>query len=127
MKDRYPSSDLRTFGVVGHASDGKTMLCESMLVCAGKLGRAGSIPAGSTVSDYHDSEKMHQISVHASVLNAEWLGKKFNIVDTPGYSDFIGETVGALSVCDFAVVVLGAGHPLGIGADTVWEYATRYG
>jgi elongation factor G len=127
MKDRYSPAELRNFALIGHASDGKTMLGESMLVCAGQIGRAGTIAGGSTVSDYHDSEHQHQISVHASVLHAEWLGRKLNIIDTPGYADFINEAIGALRVCDFAVVVVNASHALGVGADTVWEYATHYG
>ena len=73
MKE-YPSSDLRNVAVLGHASAGKTMLTEAMMVCAGRVGRMGSIAAGTTVSDYHDSEHKHQISVHASLLNAEWMG-----------------------------------------------------
>jgi elongation factor G len=127
MKDQYSPSELRNFAVVGHASAGKTMLCEAMLVCSGRIGRAGSIAAGTTASDYHPSEHQHQISVHASLLNTEWMGRKFNIIDTPGYADFINEGIGALRVGDMALVVVNALHGLGVGADAVWEYATHYG
>jgi elongation factor G len=126
MKD-YASSDLRSFAVLGHASAGKTMLTEAMLVSSGRIGRPGSIAAGTTVSDYHASEKQHQISVHCSLLNTEWMGKKFNILDTPGYSDFISEGLGALRVGDFALIVINATHGLGVGTDAVWDYATRFG
>ncbi len=126
MKDYYAPSELRNFAVVGHASCGKTMLCEAMLVCSGKLGRQGSIAAGTTVSDYHASEHQHQISVHASLLHTEWLGKKLNIIDTPGYADFISEGIGALRVGDFALVVVNALHGLGVGTDAVWDYASHY-
>ncbi len=126
MKE-YASSDLRSFAVLGHASAGKTILTEAMLACAGKIGRMGSIAAGTTASDYHASEKQHQISVHCSLLNAEWMGKKFNILDCPGYADFISEGLGALRVGDFALIVVNAAHGLGVGADAAWEYATRYG
>jgi elongation factor G len=126
MKE-YASSDLRSFAVLGHASAGKTMLAEAMLACSGRIGRMGSIAAGTTASDYHPSEKQHQISVHCSLLNTEWMGKKFNILDTPGYSDFIAEGLGALRVGDFALIVINAAHGLGIGSDTVWEYATHFG
>jgi len=126
MKD-YKPKDIRNFAVVGHASSGKTMLAEAMLACGGVINRMGSIEAGSTVSDYHTSEKDHQISVHASLLNTEWLGKKFNIIDTPGYMDFISEGLGAIRVGDFALVVVNAGHGIGVGTDQVWEYATHYG
>jgi elongation factor G len=126
MKD-FTSPDLRSFAVLGHASAGKTMLTEAMLACAGRIGRMGSIAAGSTVSDYHASEKQHQISVHCSLLNTEWMGKKFNILDTPGYADFISEGLGALRVGDFALIVINAAHGLGVGTDAAWEYATHFG
>lgn len=126
MKD-YSTPDLRNFAVVGHASSGKTMLCEAMLLCAGRIGRLGKITDGTTVSDYHPSEKQHQISVHASLLNAEWLGKKFNIIDCPGYADFISEALSALRVGDFALVVINALHGLGIGTDAMWNNATLHG
>ena len=100
------SADIRNFAVVGHASAGKTMLCESMLVCCGVVHRLGNIAQGTTVSDYHESERQRQISVHASLLHAERMGKKLNILDTPGYLDFISEALGALRVVDFAVVVV---------------------
>jgi elongation factor G len=127
MKESYQTSDLRNFAVVGHASAGKTMLCEAMLMCSGRIGRMGSIAAGTTASDYHASEQQHKISVQASLLNTEWLDKKFNIIDTPGYADFISEGIGALRVGDFALVVVNAAHGLGVGTDAVWDYANHYG
>jgi len=126
MKD-YSSPDLRNFAVVGHASSGKTMLCEAMLLCAGRIGRLGRIADGTTASDYHPSEKQHQISVHASLLSAEWQGKKFNLIDCPGYADFISEALSALRVGDFALVVINALHGLGVGTDAMWNNATLHG
>ena len=123
----YQAGDIRNFAIVDHASSGKTMLGESMLVCGGVINRLGSIPNGTTVSDYHDSERNRQISVHASLLHTEWMGKKFNIIDTPGYLDFISEGLGALRVGDFAMVVIHANHGIGVGTDQVWQYATNYG
>jgi elongation factor G len=103
------------------------MLGEAMLACAGVLNRMGTIAAGSTVSDYHDSEKHRQISVSASLLHLEWLNKKFNVIDCPGYADFISEGLGALRVGDFALVIVHANHGVGVGTDAVWKYATQYG
>jgi len=123
MKE-YPSGDLRTFGVVGHATAGKTMLTECLLACSGKIGRLGSIANGTTVSDYHESEQKRKISIHATLLHTEWLDKKFNVLDTPGYMDFISEALGALRVCDFAVVVVHAVDGVSLGTDEVWKYAT---
>src|SRR6059036_689081 len=127
MNKTYTPVDIRNFAVVGHASSGKTMLCESMLACAGVINRLGTIDAGSTVSDFHDDEQERKISIHTSLMHCEWLGKKFNIIDTPGYLDFISEGLGALRVGDFALVVVHANHGMGVGTDKVWKYATQYG
>ena len=126
MKNHSPA-EIRNFAIVGHASCGKTLLSEAMLRCAGVINRMGKIADGSTVSDYHVSEKQRQISVSASLLHLEWAGKKFNVIDTPGYLDFISEGLGALRVGDFALVVIDAHHGLGVGTDRVWEYAHNYG
>ena len=123
----HPPAEIRNFAIVGHASCGKTVLAEAMLRCADVINRMGKIADGSTVSDYHVSEKQRQISVSASLLHLEWAGKKFNIIDTPGYLDFISEGLGALRVGDFALVVIDAHHGLGVGTDRVWEYAHSYG
>src|SRR5438093_2206563 len=126
MKE-YKPGDIRNFAIVGHASSGKTMLSEAMLECAGVINRMGSIAAGSTVSDYHDNEQHRQISVSASLMHLEWLGKKFNILDCPGYADFISEGLGALRVGDFALIVVHANHGVGVGTEAVWKYATEDG
>ncbi|HXG47815.1 MAG TPA: elongation factor G [Methylomirabilota bacterium] len=123
----FEAADIRNFAIVGHASSGKTMLTEAMLLCSGAIGRMGRIAAGSTVSDYHESEKAHRISVQASVLHCVWLEKKFNIIDTPGYMDFLSEGLGALRVGDFALIVVHAEQGPAVGTDRVWQYAGRYG
>jgi elongation factor G len=125
MKE-YPSADLRTFAIVGHASSGKTMLSEAMLACSGAINRMGSIAHGSTVSDYHADEQKRKISIHASVLCTEWLDKKLNIIDTPGYLDFISEALSALRVSDFALVVVNAGQGIELGTTKVWDFATKF-
>ncbi|MCX7825881.1 MAG: GTP-binding protein, partial [Verrucomicrobiae bacterium] len=105
MKD-YQITDIRNLAIVGHASSGKTILGEAMLASAGVINRMGSIDAGNTVADYHDNERERKISIQASLLHLEWQGKRFHIVDTPGYLDFVGEAIGALRVADCAVVVV---------------------
>src|SRR6185295_5509289 len=121
------AGDLRNFAIVGHASSGKTTLAEAMLACAGVINRMGNIAQGNTVSDYHEDEQDHQISIHTSLMHCDWLGKKFNLIDCPGYLDFISEGLGALRVGDFALVVIHAQHGIGVGTERVWEYATGYG
>src|SRR3954468_10412401 len=127
MTNQHLPANIRNFAIVGHASSGKTMLAEAMLACSGVIGRMGSIADGTTVSDYHVSEKQRQISVQTSLLHTEWLGKKLNILDTPGYLDFVGEVLGALRVADFALVVINAQHGIGVGTERVWNYATQLG
>jgi elongation factor G len=120
-------AEIRNFALVGHASSGKTMLSEAMLRCAGVITRLGRIADGTTVSDYHVSEKQRKISVSATLMHADWAGKKFNLIDTPGCLDFISEGLGALRVGDFALVVIHAQQGVGVGTDRVWNYATGYG
>jgi elongation factor G len=121
----YQPADIRNVAVVGHATSGKTMLTEAMLACAGVINRMGATTNGSTVSDYHEEEQERQISVHATLLHCDWQGKKFNLIDTPGYLDFISEGLGALRVADLALVVVHAQQGIGVGTDKVWESATQ--
>ncbi|MCS7090039.1 MAG: elongation factor G [Verrucomicrobiota bacterium] len=123
----YSASDIRNFALVGHASSGKTMLSECMLACAGVINRLGSITQGTTVSDYHDNERERKISIQTSMLHLEWLGRKFNILDCPGYLDFLAEALGALRVADLAVIVVDAKDGPGVGTMQVWEWANQFG
>ena len=103
------------------------MLSEAMLACAGVIGRMGNITQGTTVSDYHVSEKQHQISTQTSLLHGTWLGRKLNILDTPGYLDFMSEALAAVHVADFALVVVHAQEGVGVGTERVWNCATDCG
>jgi elongation factor G len=103
------------------------MLSEAMLVCSGVVNRMGRIADGTTVSDYHVSEKQRQISTQTSLLHATWMDKKFNIMDTPGYLDFISEALAALQVADFALVVVHALHGIGVGTERVSNCANECG
>ena len=124
MKELQPS-EIRNFAVVGHGSSGKTMLCESMLACSGVINRLGSVKKGSTVSDYHQEEQKRQISISASLMHFHWQEKKFNVIDTPGYLDFISDALGPLRVSDSAIVVINAIHGVEVGTEQVWDYATE--
>src|SRR6266705_5218295 len=118
------AGDLRNCAIAGHASSGKTTLTEAMLACAGVIGRMGNIAQGTTVSDYHVSERQHQISTQTSLLHCTWMSKKLNILDTPGYLDFISEALAAVRVADFTLVVVHAQHGIGVGTERVWNCAT---
>src|SRR5262245_49731059 len=104
------AGDLRNFAIVGHASSGKTTLSEAMLACAGVIGRMCNVAEWSMVSDYDVSEKRQQISTQTSLMHSTWMGKKLNILDTPGYLDFISEALAAVRVADLALVVVHAQH-----------------
>jgi elongation factor G len=119
--------DIRNFAIIGHASSGKTILSEAMLACSGAINRMGRIADGTTVSDYHVSEKQRQISTQTSLLHAKWMDKRFNIMDTPGYLDFMSEALAALHVADFALVVVHAQHGVGVGTERVSDFADECG
>ena len=126
MKD-YAANKIRNFALVGHGSSGKTMLSEAMLLKSGEINRLGSIEAGSTVSDYHHDEHDRQISIHSSPLHLEWNETKFNLIDTPGYLDFIGETISSLAVVDAAIIVIHAVNGIEVGTEQVWNYSSDFG
>ncbi len=122
MKE-YSSADIRNLALVGHAGAGKTMLGEAMLAAGGVINRLGSIDAGSTMSDFQAAEQERQISIGASLLHTDWQGKKLNLIDAPGYLDFLAEAKAALHVCDCAVVVVNAIEGVEVGTTQVVEWA----
>ena len=124
MKE-YKTGEIRNFALLGHASAGKTMLSEAILVNAGIINRICSIAKGSTFSDYTDEEKKRQISIQTSLLNCDWKGKKLNFIDTPGYLDFISESLGAIRATDASLIVIHSEISVQIGTDTAWNYSTR--
>jgi len=126
MKE-YAPHEIRNFAIVGHSGAGKTMLCDAMLACSGAIPKLGSIAQKNTVSDYHVSEQEHQMSMHVTCMHTEWLGKKLNLLDCPGYADFAADGLGALRVGDFAVLAIHGVHGIQVGTDQAWDYATKYG
>tara|TARA_B100001996_G_scaffold259642_1_gene202015 strand:+ start:6353 stop:8428 length:2076 start_codon:yes stop_codon:yes gene_type:complete len=124
---QYQSSDIRNFAIVGHGASGKTCFSEAMLKLGGEINRLGKIEDGTTTSDYHPGEKDRQISIHATPLHMEWMDKKFNMIDTPGYSDFIGESFGSLNVVDLAVITIHACNGVEVGTELMWNQATKLG
>ncbi len=123
----YKTEDIRNVAVVGHGSSGKTILCEAILAGAGVIERMGTIEAGSTASDYHDDERERQVSISTSLLHVEWNGKKINLLDAPGYSDFVGEAIAAIAVADMALIVVSASQQIQVGTEQMWQRATQAG
>ncbi|MEX0747883.1 MAG: GTP-binding protein, partial [Rhodothermales bacterium] len=118
----YDADHIRNVALVGHQGSGKTMLAEAMLFASGAIRRMGSIEAHSTVSDFHPSEHERLMSVFASLLHAEWKGHKINILDTPGYPDFVGEVISSLRVADTAIFVMDAVEGVQVGTELAWAY-----
>ncbi len=126
MKD-YPVKDIRNIAVLGHGSEGKTTLVESMLYVTGAIDRQGRVEDGNTVSDYDPEEKKRTISISASVAPVEIHGKKINFIDVPGYFDFIGEASGALAACEGAMIVMSASTGISTGFEKAWDAAGEKG
>ncbi len=122
----YDSKHVKNIALLGHAGCGKTTLAESMLFEAGVTKRLGSVAAKNTVSDYHELETERQSSVFASLMHTPWKDYKINIIDTPGYDDFVGEVLSALRVADTGVIVLNATAGVEVGTDIIWEYTNAF-
>ncbi len=121
----YRPDHIRNVVLVGHQGSGKTSLAESMLYVSKKIRRLGTVTEGSTVSDYQPSEKERQMSIFSSLLHAEWKEHKINIIDTPGYPDFVGEVVAAVRVADTSVFVMNAQEGVEVGTELAWSAATK--
>jgi elongation factor G len=123
----YTTDQIRNVGVAAHAYAGKTTLAEAMLFSAGEIPRMGKVDDGSTVSDYHPDEIERKNSILASVLHCQWKEHKINLIDMPGFADFIGEVKAGLRVADTALLVLNAGTGVEVGTETAWRFAEEYG
>jgi elongation factor G len=122
MKE-YHTEQLRNIALLSHGSAGKTSLAETMLFNTGAINRLGRVDEGTTVSDYDEEEIRRHISLSTSIIPCEWDGHKINVLDTPGYLDFVGEVKGAVRVADGALILLDAASGVEVGTDLVWGYA----
>jgi elongation factor G len=126
MKD-YSSEKLRTISVLGHGSVGKTSFCDAMLFAGGGSERLGSVDEGTSVFDYTAESKEKKHSFSSSIANLEWNNHKVNIIDTPGLADFHGETIGAISASDLAVLVIDGKDGVEVGSYKTWNFAKDAG
>ena len=122
MKE-YTVDKVRNVVLVSHGTVGKTSLAEAMLFSAGETNRLGTIDDGTTVSDYSPDEINRKISISSTMLHLSWKNHKINMLDTPGYSDFIGEVIGSFQVVDTAVVLLNGVAGIEVGTETVVRLA----
>jgi len=122
MKE-YTTQKIRNIALIGHGSSGKTTLVEAMLFLSKALNRRGKIEEGTTVTDFDDEEIRRQISLSTGLAPVEWKDHKLNILDTPGYTDFVGEVRSALRVVDLALSVVDAAAGVEVGTELTWNYA----
>ena len=121
----YETSYIRNVALLGHGGAGKTTLTEAMLYSAGMTSRLGKVESGSTVSDFDPEEVKRKISIRTSLVPILWKDYKLNILDTPGYFDFVGGVKEAISVADSALIVLRASSGVEVGTEKAWEIATE--
>jgi elongation factor G len=125
MKE-YTTEFLRNIALVSHGGAGKTMLAEAFLHGTGATTRLGKVEDGTTVSDYDEEEIRRTISLYASILPVEYRDHKINVIDAPGYTDFVGEAISALSVSDGAIILVDAVSGVEVGTELAWRYADEF-
>ncbi len=123
----YATEDVRNVVLMGHGSVGKTTFGEAALFVSGATTRMGSVSDANTVSDYDEDEHKRKFSLNLSLLPVEWEGRKINIVDTPGYADFISEVICGARAADMALILVDAVSGPEVGTDRAWNIAERLG
>jgi elongation factor G len=123
LMNEYKADKIRNIVLVGHSSSGKTSLAEALLFNTGAVNRLGKVDDNTSISDFDPEEQRRKISINTSLIPCEWNGYKINVLDTPGYVDFVGEVKSALRVADCAIVVVDAVSGVEVGTELVWQYA----
>lgn len=125
MKE-YSTEKIRNVVLASHSGAGKTILCEAFLHFTGATTRMGKIEDGTTASDYDDEEVRRTISLYTSVIPVEYREHKVNFLDTPGYTDFLGEVISSMRVADSALILVDAVNGLEVGTELAWQYASKF-
>ena len=120
---QYETKDIRNVAFVGHGASGKTSLVEGILFKAGATKRLGCVDEGTSVSDFDPEEKERKTTIDSSVLHCNWQDKEINVIDTPGYPDFISGAIGALNAVETAVVVIAATSGIQVNTQKMWDIA----
>jgi len=119
---QYGLENIRNIVLLSHSGAGKTSLSEAILFNSGAISRLGKVDDGTTTSDYDPDEVKRKISINLTLLPGEWKGAKINLIDTPGYSDFVGEVKAAIRVGEGAIIVVCAASGVEVGTEQVWGY-----
>lgn len=122
----YTTDKIRNVVLLGHGGAGKTSLVEAMAYISGITSRMGKVTDKNTLSDYGKEEQKRQISISTSVIPIEWEGCKINVLDTPGYFDFVGEVEEAVSAADAAIIVVSGKSGVEVGTQKAWELCDKY-
>ncbi len=122
---KYKTEDLRNISIVGSGSTGKTQLAEAILFSAKATDRLGKVDSGNTVCDYNPDEIEREISINSAIAFCEWKDKKINMIDTPGYTDFVGEVIAAISVVETCILNVCAVNGVEVGTEKSWEYIRK--
>ena len=120
----YETKDIRNIALMGHGSEGKTTLMEALLFAAGATDRQGRVEDGTTVTDFDPEEVKRHISISAAIAPIDWNKKMLNVIDVPGYFDFIGEMFGPLRVVETAAILVSAVSGVAVGTEKAWKYAS---
>ena len=122
----YDTSNIRNIAATGHAGSGKTSLVEALLFKSGAITRKGTVEDQNTISDYNEIEQERKSSIFSTPVFTEWKDNKINIIDTPGYDDYIGEMIAPLHICDVAMLTLNSLNGIEVGTELAWEYAKKF-
>lgn len=122
----FDTKHIRNVALLGHSGSGKTTFAEAMLFEAKGISRRGTVEEGNTVSDYTDIEHERGNSIFDTLIHASWKESKINVIDTPGFDDFIGEVISALKVADTAVMLLNAKNGVEVGTELIWDYVENF-
>ncbi len=123
----YPTESIRNIVLVGHGGAGKTSVAEALLFCSGATTRMGKVADGNTVTDFEEEEIRKGVSISTALAPIEWKDHKINILDAPGYADFIGEMRAAMQVADLAVFVVSGVEGLEVQTQAAWNFAEELG
>ena len=118
----YNADKIKNVALVGHSGSGKTNLTESMLYQSGATKRMGNVSSKNTMSDFSNEEAQRQSSIGTSIIPVEWRDTKINVIDAPGYLDFVGEVYSALRAAESAILVVDATSGVEVGTELVWKY-----